>query len=93
MGEKIFMGITIDKHVSVGHIFTTISLIAACIFAYANMQNDIKNLKETDARLEKRIDVQERATTEQQARSDSQYDRMQSKIDKIYEVVVNNTRK
>lgn len=93
MSEKNFMGIKIDNHVSIGHIFTTISLIAVCIFAYANMQNDIKNLKETDQRIEKRIDVQERAMTEQQARSDSQYEKMQSKIDKIYEVVVNQTRK
>ena len=92
MGEANFMGIKIDNHVSVGHIFTTIAAVAAGIFAYANMQNDIQNLKAADVRLEKRIDVQEIHTIEQQQRSDAQYDKIQSKIDKIYEVVVNSKK-
>lgn len=91
MGE--FMGIKIDNHVSVGHIFTTIAAVAAGIFAYANMQNDIKNLKETDVRLEHRIEEQKIAAFDQQERTDARYARLEDKIDKIYDVVVSNTRK
>lgn len=87
------MGIKIDNHVSVGHIFTTIAAVAAGIFAYANMQNDISNLKQADVHIERRIDEQERTAAEQHARSDAQYEKMQSKIDKIYDVVVQNARK
>lgn len=92
MGEANFMGIKIDNHVSVGHIFTTIAAISAGVFAYANMQNDIQNLKQADARIERRQDAMDIKAAEQQARADSQYEKMQSKIDKIYEVVVSNRK-
>lgn len=92
MGDLSFMGIKIDNHVSVGHIFTTIAAVAAGIFAYANMQNDIQNLKQADIRIEKQIDAQDIRSAEQQQRSDAQYERMQTKIDKIYEVVVTAKR-
>ena len=49
------MGITIDKHVSVGHIFTTVAAIIAGVSAYATMQNRIYNLEQADIRLERDI--------------------------------------
>lgn len=88
-----FMGIKIDNHVSVGHIFTTIAAICAGIFAFANAQNDIKNVKQDVTRLEKRIDLQEVHAEQQQIRTDNQFEKIQEKVDKIYEVVVNNSRK
>ncbi len=50
------MGITIDKHVSVGHIFTTVAAVVAGVFAYASMQNRIHNLEVADIRHEKQLD-------------------------------------
>lgn len=88
MGETNFMGLKIDNHLSIGHIITTLSLAVTCVFAYANMKNDISNLQQSDKRIELRQDVQETRMAEQQERSDSQYEKMQMKIDKIYEVVV-----
>lgn len=88
MGETNFMGLKIDNHLSIGHIITTLSLAVTCVFAYANMKNDISNLQQSDKRIELRQDVQETRMAEQQQRSDMQYEKIQVKIDKIYEVVV-----
>lgn len=53
--SKAYMGITIDKHISVGHIFTTVAAIVAGVSAYASMQNRIYNLEAADIRFEKQI--------------------------------------
>ena len=50
-----FLGITIDKHVSIGHIFTTFAAIVAGVSAYAGMINRIQNLEYADLRMEKLI--------------------------------------
>lgn len=75
------MGLKIDNHVSVGHIFTTISAIVAGTIVYANMENRIQSLEKSDTRIEKRID-------EQKADTKEVLFRMEQKIDKIYEGVV-----
>lgn len=92
MGEITFMGIKFDNHVSVGHIFTTVAAVCAGIFAFANTQNDIKNLQQANARIEHRQDSLDIRSDQQQQRSDAQYEKMQTKIDKIYEVVVSRNK-
>jgi hypothetical protein len=79
--EGKFMGIKIDNHVSVGHIFTTLSAIIAGVLVYANMESRITSLEKSDVRIEKRIDDQKQDTKEL-------LDRMEIKIDKIYDKVV-----
>ena len=47
------MGLKFDNHISLGHIITTIAAIVTGAILFANMQNDISNLKQTDIRLER----------------------------------------
>lgn len=58
--SKGFMGITIDKHISVGHIFTTIAAIVAGVSAYASMQNRLYNLEKEDVRIQAQIEKHEK---------------------------------
>lgn len=81
INEGEFMGIKIDNHVSVGHIFTTLSAIVAGVLVYANMENRVTALEKSDVRIEKQIESQKQDTKEL-------LDRMELKIDKIYERVV-----
>jgi hypothetical protein len=77
MAKKMF-GITLDKHVSVGHIFTTVAAIFVGSGAYFTLVNDIENLKQADARIEKQVDTQ---------RIEHRFalDRIDNKLDKIYD--------
>jgi len=74
--SKAFMGITIDKHVSVGHIFTTVAAIVAGVSAYASMQNRIQNLEAADLRMEKLI-------TEQKSEYKYTLDKIYVQLEKI----------
>lgn len=78
------MGITIDKHVSVGHIFTTIAAIVAGVSAYAGMQNRIQNLEAADVRIEKQLNDQR---NEYQVTLDRIYDKLDKINDKLDEKV------
>jgi hypothetical protein len=55
---KNFLGITIDKHISIGHIFTTFAAIVAGVSAYMGMINRIQNLEFADIRMQKQIEEQ-----------------------------------
>ena len=71
-----FLGISIDKHISVGHIITTAAAIVAAINAYANMQNRIENLEKADIRIEQSI-------AEKQDDYRKQLDRIYRSLEKI----------
>jgi len=78
MMSKAFMGITIDKHISVGHIFTTVVAIFAGASAYYSVVYDIQKLKEADIRHERLIS---------ESRSDQRVmlDKIEVKLDRIYD--------
>ena len=82
---KTIFGIKIDNHLSVGHVFTTLSLVVAGTIIYANNENRLTSLEKADARIEREIEKQQ---------SDYRQDmmRMEAKIDKIYETVVTKNR-
>ena len=47
--------ITIDPHISIGHIFTTFSAIFAGVWAYASVEYRIRGLEAADVRFERQI--------------------------------------
>ena len=57
MNDNTLFGITIDRHISIGHIFTTVALVVTSVLAYANMVNRIYNLEQSDIRTEEVIRV------------------------------------
>ena len=57
MNDNTLFGITIDRHISIGHIFTTVALVVTSVLAYANMVNRIYNLEQADMRTEEVIRV------------------------------------
>jgi len=76
MATKAFMGITIDRHISIGHIFTTIIAIGAGFSAYFNIQYRIADLEKADVRMEKTI-------SEQKSEHKSTLDRIYLQLEKI----------
>jgi hypothetical protein len=46
-----FMGITFDRHISIGHIFTTVSMIVIASIWYANTENRLFNLEKRDSEI------------------------------------------
>jgi len=86
MMSKAFMGITIDKHISVGHIFTTVMAIFAGASAYYSVVYDIQKLKETDIRHERLIaenrSDQRMALDKIEVKLDRIYDKLDRKVDK-----------
>ena len=57
MNDNTLFGITIDRHISIGHIFTTVALVVTSVLAYANMVNRIYNLEQAHMRTEEVIRV------------------------------------
>jgi len=86
MMSKGFMGITIDPHVSVGHIFTTIAAIVAGTWAYASMEYRVKSLEQADARMEKLI-------IEQKSEYKYTLDRIYVQLEKINDKLDNKADK
>lgn len=79
MSEKpFFFGITIDRHVSIGHIGATVAMIFLGSGAYYSILGDIEELHKTDVRHEKMI-----ADTKQDFKA--AFDRIDVKLDRIYD--------
>lgn len=57
MTDNTLFGITIDKHISIGHIITTIVIGATGVMAYANMINRIYNLEQANVRTERTLEM------------------------------------
>lgn len=82
MNDNTLFGITIDRHISIGHIATTIAALFAGIYAYANMVNRIYNLEQADSRIESQIEVMH-----------TDYQRTVDKIDYKLENIINKLDK
>ncbi len=84
-----FVGLEFDNHISIGHIITTCAAIVTGSILFANMQNDIANLKANDARLEKtQIEYRiyfDRTITEYRGDYKADINMIMDKLDKIYE--------
>lgn len=55
-GKENFLGITFDRHISIGHILTTASIIVAGVWWAADASARITNLERFGIYLEKRIE-------------------------------------
>ena len=80
--SKSYMGITIDRHVSVGHIFTTLAAIAAGVMAYASMQNRIFNLEKEDMRIQAQLEKNEKQYQVTLDRIYTQLEKISDKLDR-----------
>lgn len=76
------MGITIDKHISIGHIFTTIAAIVAGALAYASVENRIYNLEISDKRMEAQISEQKQEYKNTLDRIYTQLEKINDKLDR-----------
>lgn len=83
------MGLKFDNHVSTGHIITTIAAIVTGAILFANMQNDISNLKQTDIRIEReQVEFKDRFNAQLEEYRDDYKNDIQlilGKLDKIYD--------
>lgn len=83
------MGLKFDNHVSTGHIITTIAAIVTGAILFANMQNDISNLKQTDIRIEReQAEFKDRFNAQLEEYRDDYKNDIQlilGKLDKIYD--------
>jgi hypothetical protein len=54
--QESFLGITFDRHISVGHILTTVSIIVAGVWWASDASARIAGLEKFSIYLEKRIE-------------------------------------
>ncbi len=81
MNSTKFLGLTIDSHVSIGHIFTTVAAIVAGVLAYSNMVTRVQILEISYVRMEKTIDDLRDAYQVSLDKIDAKLERIEEKID------------
>lgn len=79
-GEVKFMGLRFDNHVSVGHIFTTLSVIIIGTAWAVNTDNRISNLERSDIQMERVIE-------KQKTENDSNMVYIRNRLDYLVDVV------
>lgn len=57
--------INFDNHVSIGHIFTSISVLITAIFFVANVDNRVTALEKADIQINQVIERRDAATSKQ----------------------------